>query len=129
MKRYFIFLGLGPLIGYVLAVGEMFLFFQPPDFSWLLPGTIFAYVVGLIPAGAAAVVDAKWKRIVKTVVAGGAVSAMWPVVQYLLAGYGLEGMPVYAVIGMISAAVCSWLGGEKSAPRLNEMERAPTNEV
>jgi hypothetical protein len=35
---------------------------------------------------------------------------------------------VYAVIGMISAAVCSWLSGEKSAPRLNEKEGRPTNE-
>ena len=109
MKRYAIFLGIGPLIGYVFAVGEMFLFFQPPDFSWLLPGAIFAYVVGLLPAGTAALADAKWKRIVITTMVGGLASAMWPVVQYLLSGYGIEGMAGYAVIGMIAAAVCSWL--------------------
>ena len=116
MKRYLIFLGIGPLIGYVLAVGEMFFFFQPPDFSWLLPGAIFAYVVGLLPAGAAALADAKWKTIVKTIIAGGLASAMWPVVQYLLSGYGIEGMAGYAVIGMMSAAACSWL----SAPAAQE---------
>jgi hypothetical protein len=111
MKRYAIFLGIGPLIGYALAIGQMFLLRMPPDFSWLAPGTIFAYVVGLIPAGIAALADSKWKNIVLTTVVGGVASAMWPVVQYLLAGYGLEAMPVYAVIGMISAAACSWLSG------------------
>jgi len=112
MKRYLIFLGIGPLIGYVLAVGEMFFFFQPPDFSWLLPGVIFAYVVGLLPAWAAAVADAKWKRIVKTVIVGGLASATWPVVQFLLTGYGIEGVAGYAVIGMMSAAACSWLAAK-----------------
>lgn len=109
MKRYAIFLGLGPLIGYALAIGEMFLLLTPPDFSWVGPGAIFAYVVGLIPAGTAALADAKWQSIVRTIIVGGLASAMCPVVQYLLSGYGLEGMPVYAAIGVISAAVCSWL--------------------
>jgi hypothetical protein len=95
MKRYAIFLGVGPLIGYVLAIGEMFLLSMPPDFSWVGPGVIFAYVVGLIPAGIAALADSKWKNI---------------------------------VIGMISAAVCSWLSAEKSARRLNEKGARPTNE-
>ena len=115
MKRYANFLGIGPLIGYVLAIGEMFLLLIPPDFSWVMPGAIFAYVVGLIPAGIAVLADSKWKNIVLTTIVGGGASAMWPVVEYLLSGYGLEGVPVYAVIGMISAAVCSWLSGEKSA--------------
>lgn len=109
MKRYAIFLGIGPLIGYALAVGEMFLLRMPPEFSWILPGAISAYVVGLIPAGIAALADSKWKNIVLTTIIGGAASAMWPVVEHLLSGYGLEGVPVYAVIGMIAAALCSLL--------------------
>ena len=109
MKRYLIFIGLGPLVGFLLACGEMYFFFTPPNPSWLLPGTIVAYVVGLIPAAIAALADSRWRNIAATAVVGAASSAMWPVVQFLLSGYGLEGMPAYAGIGMISAAVCSWL--------------------
>jgi hypothetical protein len=109
MKRYVIFLGLGPFVGFVLAAGEMYVFFVPPNLSWLLPGAIIAYVVGVIPAAIAALADSKWKNIVATTIAGAVSSAMWPVVQYLLSGYGLEGMPAYAVIGMMSAAACSLL--------------------
>ena len=128
MKRYAIFLGVGPLIGYGLALGEMVLLRMPPALSWVLPGAIFAYVVGLLPAWIAARADSKWKNIVRTTIVGGVASAMWPVVEHLLSGYGLEGIPVYVVIGMVSAAVCSWLSGEKTAPRLNETEPQPTNE-
>ena len=111
MKRYLIFLGIGPLIGYVLAIGEMLLLRMPPDFTWGVPGAIFAYVLGSVPAGIAASADSKWKSIALTTIIGGVASAMWPAVQYLLSGYGVEGMPVYAVIGMVSAAICSWLSG------------------
>jgi hypothetical protein len=112
MKRYAIFLGIGPLIGYVLAIGEMLLLRMPPDLWWVFPGVMFAYVVGLIPAGLAALADSKRKNIALTIVVGGVASAMWPVVQAMLSTYGLEGVPVYAVIGMIAAAACSWLSSE-----------------
>ncbi len=118
MKRYAIFLGLGPPIGYVLAIGEMVLLRRPPDISWLLPGVILAYAVGLLPAWIAAFADSKQQNIVLTTIVGGAASAMLPVVQFALSSYGIGGVPVYAVIGMIAAATCSWLSSQKQDGRV-----------
>ena len=112
MSRFIIFLVFGPLIGYVAFIVAMGL----PSGSLMkflptvIAGALFAYVIGLLPALAAAVADwlLKGRHIVITTLIGAASSAM-PMLPSYMKFYDQKSLLSVAAFGAIAAALCSWL--------------------
>jgi hypothetical protein len=117
MKRFVVFLGLGPFIGYTVLFSVVQLQHPPAmslNYANVATGALFAYVVGAPFAGMSAFTDwllrrRAW-RIVSTTIVGGATSAFLALAAYLKFGNATNFL-VLAAVGAIPAAVCSWLSG------------------
>jgi hypothetical protein len=114
MKRWAIFLGLGPLSGLIVLVLENWILYGRT--VWDLNLIPYAYLVGLLPAAAAALLDASidsW-RIVLTAI-GGYLMTVLVTAAGMYSPFQFEWVPVltFGLTGGVSAAVCSWLSSEK----------------
>ena len=117
MKRFVIFLGIGPLIGYAVVFIVIRWLHPSPmrNYANVLAGIPFAYALGFLPALAAASVDwllRRWAwRIVVTTIIGLVGSSMWAIAPYLKF-HNVRDLIMFAAMGAIPAAVCSWLSSE-----------------
>jgi hypothetical protein len=127
MKRFLIFLGIGPLIGYavLLFIAVRWYRLGPIQYENVIPNIIagipLAYALGLLPALAAAGVDwllrgLAW-RVVPTTIVGLMGSSIWAIGAYLNF-HDLWNLLSFAAVGGIAAAVCSWLStiGDNTKP-------------
>jgi hypothetical protein len=124
MKRFLIFVILGPIIGLavVLAIFSFKSGVFDPDVRMVSIGLPLAYSIGAVPALFAAVVDWSlattfrfWIRVGATCCAGYALAVVtWLVMSKLIVPYASFGdVFVFGFYGAIPAAICSWLSGAK----------------
>jgi len=126
MKRFLIFVILGPIIG--LAVMLTFSYYRNPDVRIVTYGVTYgpplAYVLGAVPALLAAVVDWSlatklrfWIRVGATCCAGYALTVLTGLVLPMLIASmthaSFRDVVVFGLFGAIPAAICSWLSGGK----------------
>jgi hypothetical protein len=121
MKRIAIFALLGPLLGFIWG---FWIFWQ--IFSWVLgDGSTFdwhqviliplAYAVGIVPCLVTGLFDhflgsTRW-RVLWTALFGYA-AALLPLVVSIQYIHG-PAVLIFGIVGVVPAAVCSWLSGEK----------------
>ena len=115
MRRVFLFVFVGPLLGYIciLLWNHTVLGLGSPRFTFLF--VLFAYVSGFVPAFIACAVDyyldAHRYRVVLTTVVGCVATVLFVVVVSLPKIPPLSDLLWYGLIGAIPAAICSWLSG------------------
>lgn len=125
MKRFVIFLGFGPLIGYlVLLVCMPFtaksVEVGPHYWAKVIEGIPFAYALGLLPALAAAVADwlVKGERIMVTTLVGLVASSALMVPSFL-ESYTVKDVWLFGIVGAPSALACSWLSNAFRTSAIN----------
>src|SRR5690349_1667965 len=113
MKRVGIFLLVGPLLGFVLAL-ILTVRVSPPRPSIHVSSDFlpFAYLASLVLSGISAGVDLSlvgrsWKLYGTT--AAGAMAAVLGMLLLLHGQTAALQLPAFALLGAIPAAVCSWL--------------------
>ena len=119
MKRFVIFLGIGPLIGFAVFLITLNLLYRPmpiQDYAQyttnLIEAIPFAYALGFLPALISAGIDwllrqEPW-RIALTTLVGGVGGSMLGILPYL-DSRNPGNLLFFAVVGAIPAAVCSLL--------------------
>ena len=122
VKRFLIFLLLGPLIGYGVMMAMLGMLFVAPHVAIPL-----AYLAGLLPALGAALVDrllAPRLAFMPRVLACGVVGAL--ISPILIMGFVRDpAMAIFfAVPGVVAASICSLLSG-----RHRQAARSPLNPV
>jgi hypothetical protein len=123
MKRLAVFALLGPALGLVPVMFVGALAFT------VLPVVLFvAYVIGIVPALLACIVDwllssrlSREVRLVLTAGAGAAFSLLPAFVGNNIAHTPREFL-LLAVAGGFSAATCSWLSGQRKTRQIDEEE-------
>jgi len=112
MKRFAIFVCLGPAIGLLALVLPLVLAGRSlPDARTVTGGLMMAYTVGLMPAAVAGLGDmafANWLTPLYRSLAAGFLGAV-ATSLFLTAVFGSIGL--YGLIGFVPAAMCSWLSG------------------
>lgn len=119
MKRFFIFLLLGPLLGYWAGLVAVAPGTISPAFLWiatLLP-LPYIYLVGAGPAMIVSMLDASLeRRNVRWRVAACAIAgAIGSYVVFLFAPTWMRGLDIvlWGVSGFVAGGVCSWLSGRR----------------
>ena len=119
MKRFFIFLLLGPLLGYwagLIAVAPGTI---SPAFLWLatLLPLPYIYLVGAGPALLVSMLDASLERRAFRwrIAACAAAGAIGSYVVFLFGRNWMQGSDIllWGMSGLVAGAVCSWLSGKR----------------
>jgi len=118
MKRFFIFLLLGPLLGYLAG----FIAVTLPENSFLilliitLPLLPYVYLVGVGPALIVSMLDASLeRRAFRWRIAACAIAGYAGSYAVFLFGPWMRGVDIilWGISGLVAGAVCSWLSGKR----------------
>ena len=120
MKRFLIFLLLGPAVGFVVfELRELSAGKSIGGFPGFLMGLPFAYWFGLIPALVMWLEDwfledkmQLWPKVLTSTIFGYAVSIVM-IVIWTAVPIPLRQLLTFGIVGAVQGALCSWLSGIK----------------
>jgi hypothetical protein len=120
MKRFLIFLLLGPIIGFsVFEIREVMAGRLIDGFPGFITGLPFAYWFGLIPSLVMWLEDwfledkmGLWPKVLTSAVIGSAV-ALGMMMIWTSAAIQTQQIITFGLVGAVQGAVCSWLSGVK----------------
>ena len=120
MKRFLIFGLLGPAFGFLMAITTaMGLGVNPSDGQVLFVIFSYAFAAGIVPAAVTGVVDwylaTRMKFSQRVLATAGAGYFLCTLVGLTLLNrrLSLGAVLIFALFGMLAAAMCSWLSNEK----------------